>query len=583
MSLISELKRRHVFRVAMVYIVTAWLVLQVAEFLFEVLGVPEWAVRALLVVALLGLPLVLGFVWAFEVTPEGIVREGEAPSSPGEQQRKAARLNLTAITVTALALAVFAGDRLLSGQPEPAQSELSAVSTEARAPAASAPPSIAVLAFDNMSPNPENQYFAEGISEEILNVLAQIKELRVASRTSAFSFAGRPTPIPEIARALDVEHVLEGSVRRQGDRVRITAQLIRARDDAHLWSDSYDRELTDIFAVQEEIARNIVAMLPGALGLAQVDVDAPTEDMEAYELYLRGRALFYKRQDLPKAIEDLKAAVSRDPSFAEAWAVLAASYQVISGYSAGVTPEETFPLAIEAGERALALDPGNVLTRASMAMANFDELQTREGLEAVYRDAPEVPEVNFWLGLARLMAGHPDLAVPVLEAAYRLDPLVGIYHGYLGIAYLYQGRRELGREHILRAAELGWGFGLEALSWDLLSHGEYAEVRALLEGVDAPDPLVEAVERAIEGAPDPEEAVRRLMPQWLAGFERSIAPYMFRPAYLPRTRALRESPEFFAVAEENNMLGVWEAFGFPLGCEPVTDGAGRRHLACPEI
>jgi adenylate cyclase len=192
--------------------------------------------------------------------------------------------------------------------------------------------SVAVLPFVNMSTDAENGFFADGISEELLNVLARVNGLKVASRTSAFSFKGKDTAIPEIARQLGVQHVLEGSVRKQGQRVRITAQLIKAGDDTHLWSESYDRDLNDIFKVQEEIAQAITRQLESILGKRRIEVAASTDNLEAYQNFLRGRARFHRREELLKAIEDLAAATRLDPDFGEAWVYLAATWWVAPGY-----------------------------------------------------------------------------------------------------------------------------------------------------------------------------------------------------------------------------------------------------------
>jgi len=272
LSFFDELKRRNVFRVGIAYLIGGWLVIQVADIVLENIGAPAWVMKAILLLTVLGFLVALFFAWAFEATPEGIKRESEIDRSQSITRVTGRKLDRSIIVMLVIALAYFVWESRVSDRAPVS------VSTDA---------SVAVLAFENMSPDPENAFFAEGISEEILNVLAAVDGLRVASRTSAFSFADSDTPIPEIASQLDVAHVLEGSVRKQGMRVRITAQLIDASNDAHLWSDTYDRDLDDIFAVQEEIAVAISAALMGALGMDQITVAAPTDDIAAYELFLR--------------------------------------------------------------------------------------------------------------------------------------------------------------------------------------------------------------------------------------------------------------------------------------------------------
>ncbi len=255
MSFFEELRRRNVFRVGIAYLIGAWLIIQVADVVLENIGAPDWVIKAIFLVVALGFLVALFFSWAFEVTPEGIKPESEVDRTASITTVTGRKLNKAITVMLFLALGYFIWEsRLADRSPTP-------VTTEA---------SVAVLAFKNMSPDPENAFFAEGISEEILNVLAAIDGLRVASRTSAFSFADSDTPIPDIASQLGVATILEGSVRKQGTRVRITAQLIDAGNDAHLWSEVYDRDLDDIFAVQEEIAVAISDALMGALGIQSI-------------------------------------------------------------------------------------------------------------------------------------------------------------------------------------------------------------------------------------------------------------------------------------------------------------------------
>jgi TolB-like protein len=323
-NLITELKRRNVFRVAAAYVVGGWILIQTSDALFPALNLPDWTTRFVAGLVVLGFPVALIMSWAFEVTPDGVKRDTGELSSDGSSSK---RLDILTLIGVAIVIALVVWQKLdAPNRPQPEVAQKITVTESA--------PSVAVLAFENMSPDPANEFFAEGISEEILNVLAGIDGLKVASRTSAFSFANSDAPIPEIARKLSVNHVLEGSVRKQGMRVRITAQLIDASNDRHLWSDTYDRELDDIFVVQEEIAQAISEALLGALGMEQVSVDASTNDLVAYELFLSGRRSFYRRgtEELERSIVDLSAAVARDPEFADAWSFRAAAQHTSTGY-----------------------------------------------------------------------------------------------------------------------------------------------------------------------------------------------------------------------------------------------------------
>ena len=288
MSLFSELRRRNVFRVGIAYTVVAWLVAQVAELALDSFGSPEWVMKTLLLFLALGLPFAIIFAWAFEMTPEGLKREKDVDRSQSITHKTGRRLNYSIIGILVVALAFSLATRDWSHRgpddtptPEVASDEMT----------------IAVLPFVNMSDDKENEYVSDGISEELLNVLVKVEGLRVASRTSSFSFKGKDTPIPEIAEALRVEHVLEGSVRKAGDTIRITAQLIDVKTDSHLWSETYDRKLEDIFVIQDEISAHIVEALKIALGAGDVVETAgkPTENLVAYEAYLKGRYLWQRR------------------------------------------------------------------------------------------------------------------------------------------------------------------------------------------------------------------------------------------------------------------------------------------------
>jgi TolB-like protein len=284
LNFFEELKRRNVFRVGIAYLIGGWLLIQVADIVLENIGAPAWVMQAIFLLTALGFIVAVFFAWAFEATPEGIKRESEADRSQSITAVTGRKLDRAIIVLLVAGLGYFVWEsRFATRAPVTGPMEAS----------------VAVLAFENMSPDPANAYFAEGISEEILNVLAAVDGLRVASRTSAFSFADTDTPIPEIAAQLGVAHVLEGSVRKQGSRVRITAQLIDAANDQHLWSDIYDRDLHDIFLVQEEIAAAISDALMGALGMRQVSVSAPTDDLAASARGRRARSRVRRGLVLP--------------------------------------------------------------------------------------------------------------------------------------------------------------------------------------------------------------------------------------------------------------------------------------------
>ena len=300
MRFLAELKRRKVIQTAVLYAVASWALLQVAELLLDMLEVPAWGLKLVFVLLLIGFPLALLLSWMHQVTPEGIRRESAVPEAPRGLP-------------PAGAFSSHAADAPAAAMPpeEPAADERS----------------IAVLPFANLSEDKANEYFADGLSDELLNLLSRVQGLRVVARTSSFSFKGRTASAAEIARELKVTHLLEGSVRRSGSRIRITAQLIRARDSSHVWSQSFDRDLSDIFAVQDEIAAAVARELELKLFGGPAPKAQPT-DPRAYALYLQGRHFFslYSATGYAQAIPALEGALAIDPGFAPAWGILGALY-----------------------------------------------------------------------------------------------------------------------------------------------------------------------------------------------------------------------------------------------------------------
>ena len=625
MTLIAELKRRNVLRMAGLYLVGAWLAVQVAATLLPVFGAPAWVMKALVVLLAIGFVAAVVFAWVFELTPEGLKRDADVPVSESIAPQTARRLDRGIIVVLLLALGFFAFDRfVLAPQREAVLVANAAKSAQAipasppPAPAAASPvtpqASIAVLAFANMSTDAENGYFADGISEELLNVLAGVEGLKVASRTSAFSFKGKDTPTPEIARQLGVAYVLEGSVRRQGQRVRITAQLIHAGSDEHVWTDSYDRDLTDIFQVQQDIAQAITGELEGILGKREVTVSASTANLEAYQAFLRGRARFNRRDELREAIQDLSLAVKQDPQFAEAWTYLAATWYVAPGYhvdgevdavqakvqmrsalqrAAALASEHPMVLALEGQWRALSLDQIGALA-----------LLERASALSVQDSNPMM-----WRGMLLLQTGYVAEAIAVLEQARAMDPLSGINNGYLSVAYLSAGRDAQAEATARRAEALGWDPAIFVIAYDLATRDEreralaiwdefiplprsepeaqrFAAIRRLL--VDATDADARATLRKLplEGAIEHLVVIRDydtlldLTEQQIA--QRAVyrrQSFWMRMAWLPSTRALREDARFFAIATSNGTARLWETRGYPTDCRRVQAASGD-HLDC---
>jgi adenylate cyclase len=397
----GELKRRKVFRVAVMYLLAAWVVIQVADAVFEPLGLPPWSMKLVIVLAVLGFPVACALAWAFDVSPAGIERTpARRTSGPGGS---------AAVAGAAPSAAAGTAASLVAPPPAPAES-------------------VAILPFVDLSPERDQEYFCEGIAEEIVNALCCIRGLRIASRTSASQFKGRSVDVREIGRSLGVGSVLEGSVRKSGDRVRITAQLVGSADGYHLWSESFDRRLEDIFAIQSEIAQKLVAALRLSLTRQETALieRRGTRNAEAYDHYLRGQALLRDGTDstLPKAVAAFRAAIECDPKFAQAHAGLANAVAIRGQWRLDVTPGE-FKEAFAEINRALELEPR--MPEAFVARACLMSMQQRnreasEAFEEAIRLNPASYEAHYMYARHCFATGEFERSVTLFETAMKLRP-----------------------------------------------------------------------------------------------------------------------------------------------------------------
>jgi TolB-like protein/tetratricopeptide (TPR) repeat protein len=438
MSLIAELKRRNVFRVGAAYGIVAWVLIEVAHTAFPTLQLPDWTTTMVTVLLIMGFPVALVIAWAFELTPEGIKRETAVDSADSIRHVTGRRLDFIIIGLLALAVVYLVVDKLALTS-EPGQAEVTAEQIFA-AKRAVREKSIAVLPFVNMSSDPEQEYFSDGLSEEILNLLAKIPGLKVIGRTSSFAFKGKNEDLRTIGEALDVSTVLEGSVRKSGDRVRITAQLIDVSNGAHLWSESYDRTITDIFAVQDDVASAIITALQIHVGTAPTR-GRPTENSDAYALFLKGRDAI-NHFDAPSASQFLLEAVELDPKFAEAYELLAYTYW----YQAGETMDavEAQARVRDAAARAVAIDPNLVFARVLLIESEIETYSLAE-FEAT---EPAVKEgSNQWVAAEILtwnlmQSGYFREALGVVERFVESDPLSPAVQSRLADALQAVGRRD---------------------------------------------------------------------------------------------------------------------------------------------
>jgi len=427
MSLFAELKRRNVFRVGIAYVVTGWLSAQVLEIVLESFGSPQWVMKTILVLMVAGLPFALIVAWAFELTPEGIKKEKDVDRSQSITQHTGRKLDFTIIGVLVIALGYFAYDKFVL---TPAQNAQEAQTAEAVEPAPKEK-SIAVLPFVNMSDDASNEYFSDGISEEILNSLAKVKELKVAGRTSSFAFKGQNQDLRQIGEMLGVEHILEGSVRKFGKQIRITAQLIQVEDGFHLWSESYDRELDNVFAIQDEIATAILKQLKAALLEGEeVVVQTARADSKAYDLYLLAKQRMYERTKLTlqSAADLLDQAIAIDPDYAPAYAQRGIAALLLSVTSYGDIPQAQAQAQAKLYlDKALTLDENLAEAWAGLGLyfngPPPQNLNAVEALEKALSINPGLINASNWLVLNYWALNRMTESMALLDAIAERDPL----------------------------------------------------------------------------------------------------------------------------------------------------------------
>jgi TolB-like protein/Tfp pilus assembly protein PilF len=447
MNFFAELKRRNVYKVAVAYAVVGWVIAQIATQIFPFLEIPNWIVRLVIVLIAIGFPIALVIAWAFEATPEGIKRTEVADAMPGIANRKKHAWIYIVMIGVAVSIAIFFIGRY-TGQNAGGSARTEAA-TDSTIASAVSQKSIAVLPFDNLSEDKANAYFAEGVQDEILTRLAKVADLKVISRTSTQHFKSAPDNLPQIAKQLGVTNILEGSVQKANDQVRVNVQLINALTDAHLWAEIYDRRLTDIFAVESDIAKTIADTLQAKLtGLEKTAMSKkPTVNPEAYELYLKGRFFWNKRTaaDLRKAIGYFNQAIEKDPNYALAYSGLADSYVILSVFGAA-SPQDSIPQARVAAKKALELDDTLAEAHASsgriLGPFDFEFERSISEFERAIQLNPNYAMAHHWLSWGPLTAlGQADRAIAEGKRAVELDPLSLINNADLGGNVYFNSRR----------------------------------------------------------------------------------------------------------------------------------------------
>ena len=437
----AELKRRNVYKVVVAYAVVAWLLLQALSILLPAFDAPPWVLRVFIAAIVAGSPIALVIAWAFELTPQGIKRTEDVDRA--REKRGKSHVWIYVVVVGAV---ISVGLFLLGRYT--ATRNAGAARTQAATGSSIQQKSIAVLPFESLSEEKGNAYFAEGVQDEILTRLAKVADLKVISRTSTQRFKSAPQDLPEIARQLGVMHVLEGSVQKANEQVRVNVQLINALTDTHLWADTYDRKLTDIFAVESEIAKTVAETLQAKLtGSEQRAISArPTENSEAYQLYLQGRFFWNKRTaaDLRRSIDYFNQAALKDPHYALAYAALAQSWLLLPQYNAGA-PNDCWPQAEAAASRALAIDDTSSDALSALAsgkaLYQFDFVGAIREYERVIQLKPNDATAHHWFaGDVLANVGQHDRELVEMKRALELDPLSLIIHTNLGVAYVHNGR-----------------------------------------------------------------------------------------------------------------------------------------------
>ncbi len=449
----AELKRRNVYKVAVAYAIVGWVIAQIATQIFPFLEIPNWFVRLVIVLIAIGFPIALVIAWAFEATPEGIKRTEVAdtmPVSAATRRKKHAWIYVVVIAA-AISVTLFFLGRYTAGNK-------SVASVPNELPAKS----IAVLPFDNLSRDPDNAYFAEGVQDEILTRLAKVADLKVISRTSTQRFKSAPSDLREIAKQLGVMNIVEGSVQKANDQVRVNVQLINAMTDAHLWADTYDRKLIDIFSVESEIAKTIADTLQVKLSGSEKQMMAaqPTTDTTAYELYHKGRSLWERRSgdNIPKAIAFYEQAIARDPNYALAYAGLAQAYILVPFYT-GVDRFDAYLKAKDAALKALRLDSNLAEAHAALGKVLFFSEIDLAGAMREYKRAielePNDATAHHWFGNDSLAAlGQFEEAIAEGKRSVELDPLSVVINVDLGETFYYARRYDEAARQMRKALEI---------------------------------------------------------------------------------------------------------------------------------
>src|SRR5438034_7746750 len=526
----AELKRRNVYKVAIAYGVVAWLLLQAASILFPTFEAPPWTMKVFVALTALGFPIALIIAWAFELTPEGLKRTEFADELPQKPARNRAWIYVV-VVAGAISIRLFFLGRYTAPNKQGWRADLPGKS-------------LAVLPFANLSGNPENAYFAAGIQDEIITRLAKIGELKVVSCLSTQRFKSSPDDLPANAKQLGVANVLQGSVQRSADQVRVNVQLVKAETDTHLWADTFDRKLTDVFQIESDIAKTIAEKLQARLtGSEERAISMqPTADVEAHQLYLKGRYLWNRRtaENLEKALNYFQQAADKDPNYALAYSGIADTCALFSVYGAGA-PQEYLPRAKAAAEKAVELDDSLAEAQASLGLVYHSYFRSAESAREFDRSIqldPNYATAHHWYGrLTLVMQGKLDHALVEVKRAYELDPVSPIIHTDVGAVYLMARRYDEAIEQLRGTVQMDpefyWAHRFLGMALDLKGDttGALAEFTKAFQLNDDPAGLG-FIGHAQARMGHEKEARARLDQMNDAAKRRYVAPYAFALIHL---------------------------------------------------
>jgi TolB-like protein len=591
MSFVAELKRRKVFKVGAAYLVVAWVLVQAASIGFPAFDAPPWALRVFILLALLGFPIALVMAWVFDVTPDGMRLD---PNVTGNKR----------VFAVASLLVVLALGWYFYGQPSFRKGDASTPATYPLATVDAPKNSIAVMAFDDLSPAHDQEYFSDGMSEEILNALAKVKGLKVIGRSSSFEYKGKNVGARQVGQALGVAHLLQGSVRRQGDKLRITAALVKTSDGAQEWSKSYDGTLADVFALQENCARDIASQLKVTLAAGELVAKA-SDSPQAYALFVEAQTLVNRRfgDSLPRALVLLKKATALDPKFARAWSKQAVAYAVLAQYAPGDWAAN-WKLSDAAAKRALALDPNDAEAYAAISYNAFSQRRYVAMVEPMRRALeldPDNVSVAFWASNETAALGRTAATKARLDDVLARDPhniLALFYQGFV-LWQLHDAAGSLDAVH--RVGDDQYPYVQMMLSWHSAAAGDNetaiaqqvntykqaapeftpAESETIFRGVFQGGEHKPAALKVLDAHPDSNWVPTILLylgepthsfaafDNGKSGLSDAYLDYLWQPeAY---SQKARQDPAFQGFAKRIGMVDYWKQFGWPDLCKPAPE------------